>query len=57
MTRNSIDERGRERRFPFGFASRLEHILHRQRHDEADAEAMLIETEARIAALHDQEAA
>ena len=58
MNTKTLDERvrGRKDRYPFGFASKLTHVLTWQRCEEAVVEEVLAESVARIAALHDQEA-
>ena len=54
----TLDERVRERkdRYPFGFASAHEHIMHRQRQEQAEIEAMLAENKQRIVDVHEQAA-
>ena len=52
MSAKTIEERVRERkpRYPVGFASRLAHALHRQRHEQAVIEEVLAESEAELEA-------
>ena len=52
MSTKTIEERVRERkpRYPVGFASRLAHILHRQRNEQAVIEEVLAESEADLKA-------
>lgn len=54
----TLDERVRERkdRYPVGFASRLDHILTRQRCEQAVVEEVLAENQKRMDDLEDQAA-